>query len=74
MSHKELLMSVEFKKRNDLHSSIRKGSITRETHKVLKKLAIDFELDDDGKITPEALGECINHVVAVYQDSLKRKC
>ena len=58
-------MNIGFTPSNNQHSVTRKSHITRDTHKVLKKMAIDFELDDDGKITPEALGECINHLVKV---------
>jgi len=56
-------MELKFKETNNMHSLTRKAHITRDSYKALKKMAIDFDIDDDGKITPETLGECINHLL-----------
>jgi len=59
---------MEFKPRNDNSSVTRKILINRDTYKTLKKMAIDFNIDIDDKITPEVLGECVNHSVAQNKD------
>lgn len=56
-------VEVKFNKTNDLSSVTKKILITKDTYKILKKLTIDLDLDDDGKILPEMLGECVNYLV-----------
>ena len=36
--------------------------IETETDKFIKKLAIDLEIDNDGKFTPEVYGKCIDEM------------
>jgi hypothetical protein len=47
---------------------IKRIPLNRETHKFLKKMAIDLDLDNDGAIKPEIIGECIDRLVSTLTE------
>lgn len=47
-------------------------TISQETYKALKIKAIELELDKDGKITPDILGETIEAIIVEIDELHKR--
>jgi hypothetical protein len=48
-------------------------SISHETYKSLKKMAIDMELDVGDKISADALGLCIDELVSIKNNNDLKK-
>jgi len=57
---------AEITKNKDIERVVKRISMSSETYKTLKKIAIDLELDNDAKVGPEALGLCIDKVINEY--------
>ncbi|MFA6195307.1 MAG: hypothetical protein WC656_01530 [Sulfurimonas sp.] len=52
----------------------KKIPLLQDTHKSLKKMVIDLDLDSDGKISLDMIGSCIDMLVREKNETLKVEC
>jgi hypothetical protein len=57
----------EYKNIEESEKIVKRFPLNRETYKYLKKMAIDLDLDTDGAIKPEVIGECIDKAIEIIK-------
>jgi len=58
-----ILSKIMEKKMSDTENITKRVEFSQSDYKELKKIVIELDLDDDGKVTPNMIGQAISHIL-----------